>query len=75
MSHHVLIFYARASFTSFTAPPEADWDATLQMDDKRKLYSDISKYMRLGKFHHDRTLFSRALEIMVSKEHHPLLWP
>lgn len=24
----------------------ADWDATLQMDDKRKLYSDISKYMR-----------------------------
>ena len=25
----------------------------------------------LGKFHHDRTLFSRALEIMVSKGNHP----
>ena len=25
----------------------------------------------LGKFHHDRTLFSRTLEIMVSKANHP----
>jgi hypothetical protein len=25
----------------------------------------------LGKFHHDRSLFSRSLEIMVSKGKHP----
>ena len=30
-----------------------------------------SSWKNLGKFHHDRTLFSRTLEIMISKEHHP----
>lgn len=28
------------------ARPEVDWETTLQMDEKRTLYSDISKYMR-----------------------------